>query len=240
MRVDVLDVFLGRVGVVEAQVAGAARLLGDPEVQADGLGVPDMQIAVRFGRKPRRHPPTVLPRRQIVGDDRANEINRRLRRGRSVLIRHLCVFYRGNPRRSGERRARTVQEVNILAQVPVRTGRIARHRARRRCLEFPRDQPETGAAARCSGRRLSPPSRLCPWRSASAPTPRFSHCSTRSCSGRCPFRSRHSWSTSPRPVRNRATRRATTPAAATRSSATRCSATWSRSRPCSPASPRTD
>ena len=53
-RVDVLDVFLRRVGVVEAQVADAAALGGDPEVQADRLRVADVQVAVRLRRKPRR------------------------------------------------------------------------------------------------------------------------------------------------------------------------------------------
>jgi hypothetical protein len=42
----------------------------------------------------------MFARRQVIGDDRANEVNRRLRRGRRVLIRHLCVFYRGDSIRS--------------------------------------------------------------------------------------------------------------------------------------------
>ena len=50
--VDVLLLLPGRVGVVEAQVAAAAELLGDAEVQADRLGMADVQIAVRLRRKP--------------------------------------------------------------------------------------------------------------------------------------------------------------------------------------------
>ena len=49
--VHVLDVFLGRVGVVHAQIADAAELAGDAEVQADAFGVADVQVAVRLGRK---------------------------------------------------------------------------------------------------------------------------------------------------------------------------------------------
>ena len=49
--VDVFLLFLGRIGVVEAQIAVAAELLRDAEIQADRLGVADMQIAVRLGRK---------------------------------------------------------------------------------------------------------------------------------------------------------------------------------------------
>ena len=72
-RVDVFLLFLGRVGVVEAQIAVAAELLRDPEVEADGFGVPDMQIAVRLGRKARHHA-LVAPRRKIVRHDVADEI----------------------------------------------------------------------------------------------------------------------------------------------------------------------
>ncbi len=54
-RVDELLLFLRRIGVVEAQMATAAELLCDPEVQADGLGVADMQIAVRLRRESGDH-----------------------------------------------------------------------------------------------------------------------------------------------------------------------------------------
>jgi hypothetical protein len=46
--VDELLLFLHRVGVVEAQVAAAAELAGDAEVEADRLGVADVQVAVRL------------------------------------------------------------------------------------------------------------------------------------------------------------------------------------------------
>ena len=52
-RVDVLLVFLDRVGVIKAHVAAPGVVDRQPEVQADRLGMPDMQIAVGFGRKPR-------------------------------------------------------------------------------------------------------------------------------------------------------------------------------------------
>ena len=57
--VDVLLLLLHGIGVVEAQVAAAAGLDGQAEVQADRLGVAEMQIAVRLRRKARddaRHP----------------------------------------------------------------------------------------------------------------------------------------------------------------------------------------
>ncbi len=49
--VDIFLLFLGRIGVVEAQVAAPAELLGDAEVEADRFGVADMEVAVGLGRK---------------------------------------------------------------------------------------------------------------------------------------------------------------------------------------------
>ena len=49
--IDILDLFLGRVGVVHAQVADAAELPGDAEVEANALGMADVQVAVGFGRE---------------------------------------------------------------------------------------------------------------------------------------------------------------------------------------------
>ena len=71
--VDVLLLLLGRVGVVEAQMAAPAELLGDAEVEADRLGVADVQIAVRLGRKARHHGRVPLGV-EIGLDDVANEI----------------------------------------------------------------------------------------------------------------------------------------------------------------------
>ena len=45
-RFDILVLFLDRVGVVEAQVAAPAKLLRDPEIEAHGLGMSDMQVSV--------------------------------------------------------------------------------------------------------------------------------------------------------------------------------------------------
>ena len=52
-RVDIFLLFLGRIGIVEAQIALAAEFLGDAEIQADRFGVADMEIAVRLRRKAR-------------------------------------------------------------------------------------------------------------------------------------------------------------------------------------------
>ena len=50
--VYIFYVLLHRIGIVEAQVAQPAVLLRQPEVDADGFGVADVQIAVRLRREP--------------------------------------------------------------------------------------------------------------------------------------------------------------------------------------------
>jgi len=72
-RVDILLLFLGRVGVVEPQMAAAAELLGDAEIQRDRLGMADMQIAVRLRREP-GHDGAVPAAVEIGLHDVANEI----------------------------------------------------------------------------------------------------------------------------------------------------------------------
>ena len=76
--VDVLLLFPGRVGVVEAQVAAAAELLGDAEIEADRLGVADVEIAVRLGRKAGDHAAVALGV-EVGLDDVADEVAPRLR-----------------------------------------------------------------------------------------------------------------------------------------------------------------
>src|SRR5262245_9666697 len=76
-RVDVFLLLLGGVGVVEAQVAAAAELFGDAEVEADRLGMADVQVAVGLGRKAGDN--RLLPAGLEVGlDNIANEILPRL------------------------------------------------------------------------------------------------------------------------------------------------------------------
>jgi len=49
--IDVFLLFFGRIGVVEAQMALAGKLLRDAEIKGNRLGVADMQVAVRLRRK---------------------------------------------------------------------------------------------------------------------------------------------------------------------------------------------
>ncbi len=90
--VDIFLLFLGRIGVVEAQVAAPAELLRHPEIEADRLGVADMQVAVGLRREAgdhARHPLGV----EVGLDDVADEVPPRFRR---LACRHnpslVCRF----------------------------------------------------------------------------------------------------------------------------------------------------
>ena len=73
-RLHVFHAFPARIRVVHAQIAGAAVLGGDAEIEADGLGVSDMGVAVRFGRKAGGHAPLVLVGFHVFVDDIPDEI----------------------------------------------------------------------------------------------------------------------------------------------------------------------
>ena len=57
--IDIFLLFLGRVGVVEAQMALAGKFLRDAEIQGNRLGMADVQIAVRL-RRESGHDPAVF------------------------------------------------------------------------------------------------------------------------------------------------------------------------------------
>src|SRR5262249_44110306 len=75
--------FLG-VGIVEAQIGAAAELVGQPEVQADGLGMANMEIAVGLRREPRPDTALVLAGLQVVANNLADEVGGRRGRARSL------------------------------------------------------------------------------------------------------------------------------------------------------------
>ena len=75
-RLLVFGVLLGRIGVVEAEVTEAAVLLSDTEIQADRLGVADVEIAVGLGGKAGDHPAAEQVGFLVVLDHLADEIER--------------------------------------------------------------------------------------------------------------------------------------------------------------------
>ena len=76
--VDVLLLFFFGIGVVEAQVGLAAELVGEAEVEADGLGVADVEIAVGLGGKARLDDGVAeFFGAHVFGDDVAEEVGMR-------------------------------------------------------------------------------------------------------------------------------------------------------------------
>ena len=88
-RLDEFDVLARRIGIVEAQVAGTGEIAGDAEVEADALGMAQVQVAVRFGRETRVHLAVVLAAGAVGADDLANEI------GRGAVLGHADPSARG-------------------------------------------------------------------------------------------------------------------------------------------------
>ena len=73
-RLDVLRLFLRGIGIVETQVGMPAKLVRQPKIQADRLGMANVQIAVRLRRKARLHPPLKFIGLQIFQNDVADEV----------------------------------------------------------------------------------------------------------------------------------------------------------------------
>ncbi len=73
--IDVFDLLGLRIRVVETQVAEPAVLGGQAEVEADGFGVADVEVAVRLGRESGMDlPRPETPRSQVFVDDLLDEI----------------------------------------------------------------------------------------------------------------------------------------------------------------------
>ena len=86
--VDIFLLFLGRIRVVEAQMAAAAELLSDAEIQADRLGMANVEITIRLWRKAGND---LLDAAgiEIAFDDVANEIAAHF--GRTRVGSCLCI-----------------------------------------------------------------------------------------------------------------------------------------------------
>ncbi len=88
--VDIFLLLLGRVGVVEAQIAAAAELFREAEIEADRFGVADMEIAVGLGREAGDHG-LAAPGVEIGLDDVADEIAPRFSCRRFGLRHHSAA-----------------------------------------------------------------------------------------------------------------------------------------------------
>jgi len=72
--IDVFRLFLGGVGIVKAQVALAAKFFGNAKVEADGFGMPQMQIPVWLRGKTRVHEAAKTARGVVFGNAGADKV----------------------------------------------------------------------------------------------------------------------------------------------------------------------
>jgi hypothetical protein len=82
----IFNVLLARIGVIKSQIADAPVFRRQAEIEADGLGVSDMEITVGLRGKPRMDAAVVFVGLHILGHDTPNKI---LGRGR-ILYGHAC------------------------------------------------------------------------------------------------------------------------------------------------------
>ena len=76
-RTNELVALLLGIGIVEAQVALTAKLLGDAEIEANRFGVADLQITIWLGREACLHTSIVLTSCHVGSHHLANKIGRR-------------------------------------------------------------------------------------------------------------------------------------------------------------------
>jgi hypothetical protein len=86
------NAFLAGIGIIESQIAEAPVFGGEAKTEADGLGMPNVQVAVRLRWKPRVHTTAVFVRLQVFGDDVSNEVGLGGRLGRVHMTSYLSFF----------------------------------------------------------------------------------------------------------------------------------------------------
>src|SRR5579872_1652897 len=86
-RIDILDVFFFGIRVVEAQVGVSAKLVRVAKIDADGLGVADVQVSIRLRREAGLHTSVVFIRLEIFDEALAYEVGRtRFRSGTGTRL----------------------------------------------------------------------------------------------------------------------------------------------------------
>src|SRR5216684_5020064 len=117
--INVLRLLLLGIGVVETQIRFAAKFIGESKVQTDGLGMPDVEIAVGLWREAGLHPSFIFVGLEVVEDYVADKV-RRSGRGRGshsffsslgwMRWMHYCLILSQAARRSGHRGSREPQD----------------------------------------------------------------------------------------------------------------------------------
>jgi hypothetical protein len=73
-RLDEFGALLAWIGVVESQIVDAPVILSDPEIDAESLGVPYVEVPTGFRRESRMNPPTVPAGTDIILHDLSYEV----------------------------------------------------------------------------------------------------------------------------------------------------------------------
>ncbi len=89
-----LFLFFGWIGVIKSHIAKATKLSRNTEIEADGFGVSDMQIAVGLGRKTCMNSPIVFVCLQVLSNNRSDKIQRGSRIGVIHLDGSFLVNYK--------------------------------------------------------------------------------------------------------------------------------------------------
>src|SRR5260370_514762 len=79
-RLNVLGLFLLGIGVIEAKIGMSPKFVGQSEIDANRLGMTNVQIAVRLWREPRLHAAAMLVGLEILNNNVADEVRRSGRR----------------------------------------------------------------------------------------------------------------------------------------------------------------
>ncbi len=132
--VHVLLLFLYGVGVVEPEIARTAELRRDPEVDADRLGMADVQVPVGLGR-PARADIREAPGLQVLRNGLAYEVGRG-RAGAGTLRASLGSRSRGSLLRGRDARRRVCHVILLLTALQRRDMATVIRRAEG-CQEFP-------------------------------------------------------------------------------------------------------
>ena len=95
-RFDVKVFFFSRVGIIEAQVTQTTKLAGKTKVEADGLGMSNVEEPVRLRWKSRLDASVPLTCFQVALDDFPDEVGRHCRSAgrRIVRVSSACFIHR--------------------------------------------------------------------------------------------------------------------------------------------------
>ena len=85
---DVLTILFTRISVIETKVAQTAEFRREAEIEANGLGMPDVEVTIRLWRKSGLHPAAIFFLLEVLGDDIAYKMRRR-----GVARCHCRIFF---------------------------------------------------------------------------------------------------------------------------------------------------